>query len=153
MGIPDPFPLHSSTVLGAHPLSFFSPSSIRGKTLEREVVSLVEKGAIELAPSLSRLLQPIVCGDDGLRVVEARHRPFHIEPSRPQVSVQDGNSPVCASLDAERRLDGISGSQVRLLAGSNPSGQSQVSQVRSLRSGLPVQALCFGLSTAPQVFI
>ena len=64
--------------------------------------------------------------------MEASHRPFHSEPSFPQTSVQDGNSPACATVSAERRLDGISGSKGRILAGSHPSVQPQVSQVCSL---------------------
>ena len=58
------------------------------------MLSLVEKGAVELAPLPSRVLQPIVCCDEGLRVVEASHRPFHSKSACPQVSVQDGDSPV-----------------------------------------------------------
>ena len=44
---------------------------------------------------------------------------------------------------AERRLDGVSGLEGRLLANSNPSGQPQVSQVRCLRTGVPVQGSMF----------
>ena len=31
------------------PIASYSPSSIKGKALEREILSLVEKGAVELA--------------------------------------------------------------------------------------------------------
>ena len=96
------------------------------------------------SPSLSRLLQPVVCVYEGLGVTKARPRPFHIEPSRPEVSVQEGETPqVCPSLGVEQRLDGVSGSQGHLLAHSNSSGQPQVSQVLSLQLGLPVQGSVF----------
>ena len=50
MGSSCPLPLHSSTVLGTHPFSDYTLFSIRGKALAQEVLSLVEKGAVELAP-------------------------------------------------------------------------------------------------------
>ena len=75
--------------------------------------------------------------------MEASHRPFHSESSRPEVSVQDGDSPVCASVCAEWRLDGISGSKGRILESSNPSRQLQVSQVRSFRTGVSIQSSVF----------
>ena len=45
-------PFLSDPPLAAEPIPFpsYSPTSIRGKALEKEVQSLVEKGAIELAP-------------------------------------------------------------------------------------------------------
>ena len=45
-------PFRSAPTLSLDPIPFptYSPSSIRGKALDREVVSLVEKRAVELAP-------------------------------------------------------------------------------------------------------
>ena len=45
-------PFLSEPPLAAEPIPFpsYSPTSIRGKALEKEVQSLVEKGAVELAP-------------------------------------------------------------------------------------------------------
>ena len=45
-------PFHSAPPLSSEPIPFpaYTPSSIWGKALEQEVLSLVEKGAVELAP-------------------------------------------------------------------------------------------------------
>ena len=45
-------PFLSEPPLAAEPIPFpsYSPTSIKGKALEKEVQSLVEKGAVELAP-------------------------------------------------------------------------------------------------------
>ena len=89
--------------------------------------------------SLSRVLQPVVFGDESLRVLEAGHRPFGVESVRPQDSIQDGDSSVCPFVSAEGRLDGVSRLEGRLLASSYPSGQSQVPQICSLQLGVPIQ--------------
>ena len=144
MGILDSLPFRPSIVRGSHPFSFVQPLVHQGQSSgSRSSFSCGEGGSRAGPPSLSRLLQPIICSDEGLRVVEASHRSFHSEPSLPQVSVQDGDSPVCASVCAERRLDVISGSKGLILAGSYPSGQPQVSQVRILRTGVSVQGSVF----------
>ena len=144
MRILDTLPLRSSTVPESHPFSFVHPLVHQGQSSGTGSSFPCGEGCGRAgSPSLSGLLQLIVCDDKGLRFVEACHQPFHSEPSRPQVSVQDGDSPVCASLGAKQRLDGISGSLGCLLVGSYPSGQPQVSQVCSLRSGVPVEGFMF----------
>ena len=50
MGLSDTFPLAPPLSLETIPFLASSPSSIRGKALEQEVISLVEKGAVKLAP-------------------------------------------------------------------------------------------------------
>ena len=137
MGIPNSLPLSFSTVLGAHPLSFVQPLVHQGLgSGSGSFFSGGERSSRASSSSLSRLLQLAACCDEGLRVVEANHRPFHSEPLSPQVFVQDGDSPVCASVGAKQRLDGLVGC---IIASSNPSGQPQVSQVCSLRMGVAVQ--------------
>ena len=92
------------------PYSAYSPESIRGKALEGEVRSLLEKGAIDRAgsPPVSVLLQPAFCGDESLRVVEAGHRPLAAESEGSEDILQDGDSPVCTSVGTSWRLDGFS---------------------------------------------
>ena len=48
-------PFRRAPILSKEPIPYpaYSPDSIRGKALEGEVCSLLEKGAIELAPLLS----------------------------------------------------------------------------------------------------
>ena len=104
-GVPDSLPLCSSIVLGSHPFSFEQPLVHEGQSSgSGSSFSCGEGGSRASPPSLSSLLQPVVSSEEDLRVVEAGHQPFHSEPSHPQVSVQDGDSPVCASVGAERRL-------------------------------------------------
>ena len=100
----------------------------------------------------SRLLQPCVRGVEDLRVVETCHRPLYSESLHPQDSIQDGDSSVGSSFGASRRLYDLSQSQRRLLACSYPSRQLQVSEVKAFGRPYQFRALCFGLSTAPQVF-
>ena len=85
--------------------------------------------------SFSGLLLLIVCGDEGLRFLEAGHRLFASEYE----GTQDGDSRVCSSLGSARRLDGVCRLEGCLLAGSDSSRQPQVPQVRGSRPGVPVQ--------------
>ena len=50
VGLSCSIPFGPSTVCGTHPFSVLQPTSIRGQALEKEVQSLVQKGALELAP-------------------------------------------------------------------------------------------------------
>ena len=68
--------------------------------------------------------------------------------------VQDGDQPVSPLSCLEGRLDGLDRPEECLPSGPRPSGEQEVRSVCGLRQGLPVHGtiLCFGLSTAPQVF-
>ena len=75
------------------------PDSIRGKALEGgSSFSVGEGGNRAGFPSFSRLLQPVICGDESLRVVEASNRPLATESEGSEDILQDGDSPVCASV-------------------------------------------------------
>ena len=89
---------------------------------------------------LLRALQPDICGDEGLWVLETSDRFVYAQSESPQDSLQDGDSPVCASVCAERRLDGFHRLEGCLLANPHTSGQSQVSQIRSFESSISVQS-------------
>ena len=136
-------PFRRALTLSKEPIPYpaYSPSSIRGKALEGEVRSLLEKGAIELAPLPSpRVLQPAVCGDESLRIVEAGHRPLATESASSEDIFQDGDSPVDTSFGTSWRLDGVSRLEGSVLASSDASGVAQVPRIRSLREGVPVQS-------------
>ena len=143
MGLQDSFPL-SSPVFGVHPFSVVQPLIHQGSGPE-EGSSFFgrEKCGRAGTSSFSRLLQPIVCRDEGLRVLETDHRSFHSEYLCSQVSIQGGDSPVCSSVCVEQRLDGVFGLEGVLLANSNSSEKPQVSQIRCFRMGLPVQGSVF----------
>ena len=78
------------------------------------------------SPPVSGLLQPVICGDESLRVVEAGHRPLAAESESSEDILQDGDSPVSTSVSTSWRLDGVSRLERCILAGSNASGVSQV---------------------------
>ena len=139
----DALPFCTSTVLGAHPFSGLYPIVHLGQGL-RTGSSFPggEGGGRASSPSLSRVLQPLICGDESLGVVEAHDRPFHPEPSCPQDSLQDGDYPVC-SLGEEWGLDGVLGSQGCVLAGSSSSRQPQVPEVHGFREGFPIHGSLF----------
>ena len=109
-------------------------------------------------PSLFRrtcLLRPfsrLFGGDESLGVMETSDLFVHPQSESPQDSLQDGDSSICASVCAEQRLDGLRRFEGCFLASSNTSKQSQVPQFCRFESSISVQALCFGLSMAPQVF-
>ena len=89
--------------------------------------------------SLSGLLQPVVCSDESLRSVEAGHRSLSLESKGTADILQDGDSPIRASVSTPGGLDGVSGLEGCILAGSDASGISQVPQVHGGREGVPVQ--------------
>ena len=134
-------PFHVGPTLSKDPIPYpsYSPSSIRGKTLDAEVLSRREGSGGACSSSLSRVLQPVVYGDEGLRILEAGHRPFATESEGAQDFLQDGDSSVCSSLGSAGRLDGFSRLEGYLLAGSDSSRQPQVSQVCCLWLSVPVQ--------------
>ena len=87
--------------------------------------------------------------------MEAGDRPLVTEPEGAEDVLQDGDSPVGFAVCPNRGLDGVSGLEGRIFAGSDASRISQIPQVRGGREGLPVQgSLLWTLhsSTAPQVF-
>ena len=123
-----------------HPLSFVQPLVHQGQSSGcRSALSCREGSSGVCSSSISRVLQLFVCGDEGLRVLETGHRSFVTESEGAQDFLQDRDSPVGASLGAAGRLDGVSRLEGCLLAGPDPSGQPQVSQIRSLWSSVPVQ--------------
>ena len=140
MGISHSLPLGPHLIRGTHPLPFVQPLVHQGQGL-RGGSSLVigEGGNRASSSSVSRLLQPAVCGDEGLGVVEAGHRPFVTESEGSEDFFQDGDSPVGTSFGPGWRLDGVSRLERCVLASSDASGLTQVPQVRSVREGVPVQ--------------
>ena len=132
-------PFRWASTLSEEPIPYpsYSPTSIRGKALEGEVLALLEKRAIELAP----LPSPGYYGRlfEGLGVVEASHRPFVTESEGSEDLFQYGDSPVGTSFGSGWRLDGVSRLERCVLASSDASGLLQVPQVCSVREGVPVQ--------------
>ena len=70
----------------------------------------------------------------------AGNPPLATESEDSEDILQDRDSPVCTSVGTGWRLDGFSGLEGCVLAGSDASGVSQISPVRGLWKGLPVQS-------------
>ena len=132
---------HSLTLgptLSEEPIPYpsYSLTSIRGRALEGGVSRVVGERSNRAGSSFfSGLLQPAVCGDEGLRVVEAGHRPLVTESEGSEDFFQDETLQ-----SAERGLDGVSRLEGCVLASSDASGKLQVPQVCSVREGVPVQS-------------
>ena len=153
MGVQSSLPLRASTSCGAHPFSVLQPHFHQGQGLgEGGSASCRERSGRACSFAFSRLLQPGICGDEGLGVMETSDRFVNPQSESPQDSLEDGDSSVCASVCAEQRLDGLHRLEGCILASSSTSGQSQVPQICRSESSFQFKALCFGLSTAPQVF-
>ena len=130
---------HSPVLL---PIPSYSPSSIKGKALHGEVLSSISKGAVELAPP-SRLLRPSVRSVEGnghlSRFVQLTS--FKMETNQSvlhaawrddwmfSIDLKDAYLQLPIHPDCRRYLRFVADGQVHQL-----------------------EALCFGLSTAPQVF-
>ena len=140
MGISHSLLLGPHLIRGTHPLPLVQPHVHPGQSLgEGSSLFVGERSDRAGSSSFSGLLQPTVCGDEGLRVVETGHRPFATESEDSEDFLQDGGSPVSASFGSDWRLDGVSRLEGCILASSDASGLPQVPQVRSVGEGVPVQ--------------
>ena len=153
VGVSHSLPSGSHFIQGTHPLPGLQSRFHPGQGTGGRNPGVAGQGSDRASSSsLSRLLQPVIRGDESLRSVEAGHRPLATESEGATDILQDGDSPVRTSVSTCWGLDGVSRLEGCVLAGSNASGISQVPQIRGGREGVPIQVLCFGLSTAPQVF-
>ena len=140
MGISHSLPSDLHLIQGTHPFSSILSQFHQGQGFGgRGAFSSGERSRRTGSPPFSRLLQPSFCGDEGLRVVEAGNRPIVTKPEGVEDVLQDGDSPVGPVVGPTWGLDGVSGLEGRIFAGSDASGISQIPQVRSFREGLPVQ--------------
>ena len=89
--------------------------------------------------SLSRLLQLHFCRLEGFGLMETHHRPFPLEQGCSSDKVHDRDEPVGSMCSSEGRLDGPHRPKGCLLSGPSPSREPEVSSVRRLQEGLPVQ--------------
>ena len=106
------------------------------------------------SPSLSRLLQPVIRGDESLRSVEAGHQPLTTESEGSKDILQDGDSPVSRLLLSVRAGDWMVSLDLKDAYLQVPMHPESRKFLRFVACGKVYQfkMLCFGLSTAPQVF-
>ena len=141
VGISHSLPLGSRFIQGTHPLPGLQSRFHPGQGLGGGSLFVVRQGSNRAGSSpLSGFLQPVIRSDESLRSVEARHQPLSTESEGSKDILQDGDSPVSTSVSTSWRLDGFSRLEGCLLAGSNASGVSQVSQIRGVWEGVPVQS-------------
>ena len=152
VGIPDSLPSGSHLIQGSHPFSGILSQLDQGQgSGRRGSVSAGQGCDRNGSPSLSGLLQPVVCGNESFGSVDAGHRPFHSELEDSADILQDGDTSICSSFGSSGRLDGVSGKDVYLQVLMHPDSRKFL---RFMVGGKVYQfkVLCFGLSTAPQVF-
>ena len=82
----------------------------------------------------------------------ARDRSLSPERVRPPYSVQDGNSLLCTFICQREGFSSFPGPERCVLSDPDPVIFEEAIEVHVGRDSLPVPSLCFGLSTAPQVF-
>ena len=148
-------PFRRAPTLSGEPIPFsaYCPNSIRGKALEQEVESLLQKGAIELAPlpSLgyySRLFvvmkasgswRPVI--DLSLLNLRVLKTPFKMETIQSTLlSVRRGDWMVSIGLK-----------DAYLQVPIHPDSRKYL-RFMAFNKVYQFKVLCFGLSTAPQVF-
>ena len=100
----------------------------------------------------SRLLHPSVRSVEDLGVMASGHRPLPSQSLCGRVTLSDGDHSVRAPVSTSGGLDGLYRSQGSVSSSAGSSCFSSLSSLHVPWHGLPVKALCFGLSTAPQVF-
>ena len=140
VGISNSLSSGSHFIRGTHPFSSLLSRFDQGQSFGGRGPVVTGKGSNRTcSSSLSGFLQPVVRCDESLRSVEAGHRSLSPEPEDSADILQDGDSPIRTSVSAPWRLDGVSGLEGCILAGSTTSGISQVPQVHGGREGVPVQ--------------
>ena len=139
-GIFHSFLNHSPTVQGSDPRVQLLPQFHQGESFGGGDSGSYRQGGCGTRVSFSGLLQSHLCGDEGLGNLAPHHRSVHFEQVCHGDQVQDGDCPVGSVFCETGRLDGISGPEGRVSSGPGPSGEQAFSEVRELRSGLPVQS-------------
>ena len=139
-GISHSFPEGSHFIQGAHPFFGILPQFHPGRGLGAGGEVSAPEGSDGVgSTSFSRLLQPSFCSDESLGVLAASNRPFLAKSQGVEDTIQDGDYPVHSVVSPQRGLDGLHRPQGRISPGSNPSGFQEVSEIRGLQQGLPVQ--------------
>ena len=144
VGISNSLPSGSHLIQGSHPFSGLLFQLDQGQSSGGRGSGFTGQGCNrDGSASLSGVLQPVICSNKSFGSVEAGHRPFHSELEDPTDILQDGDTSICSSFGSSRRLDGVSGLEGCVLAGSDASGISQVPQVHGGREGVPIQGSLF----------
>ena len=128
MGVlPHPFPQPTSAAYGAHPYAFVQPLVHQGGCARGGYPGFNYQGCGgACSASLSRFLQPSVCGLENLGVMASGHRPLGPQLLRGCVTLPDGDHPACPPFHPSGRLDGLQRSSGGVPSGSGSSGISSL---------------------------
>ena len=137
------FCLPSSSVSNAGPPSKLLPQFHLGVSSFCFRKRLADEGCHRTGILRTRVLQPFVCYFEGHGLLAASHRPLSAQPLCPPFSFLHGSLPVGPPLPAPRGLDDFGRLSGRLPPGSSPPGISDVPQVLSRRSDLPISGSLF----------
>ena len=134
------FPEGSHFIQGAHPFFGLLSQIHQGQSLSAGGgVSAPEGSHRAGSTSFTGLLQPIICSDEGLRVVATSDRSFSFEPQGVENTFQDGDTQVHSVVSPQGGLDGLHRSQRCISSDSNTSGIQEISEVHGLREGIQIQ--------------
>ena len=147
-------PQHPSSFQCSHPNAFVQPHLHQGGCSGGGHLGLSCQGCCGACSTpFFRLLQPSVRCVEDLGVVASSHRPLPSQSLCGLVSLPDGDHSICAPVGASGGLNGLHQSERSVSSSAGSPSFSSLSSLRIQGQCLPVQkALCFGLSTAPQVF-
>ena len=146
-GVSHTLPPASASVYGTHPHAFVcSYFHRRGCTRGGHPAVDCQGCCGACSSSLSQLFQPPVSGLEDLGVVASGHRPVPAQSLRGHFPLSPGTHPVCSHVSP------TGGSSGGVSSGSCASGISSLPALCGSWPHLPIHALCFGLSTATQVF-
>ena len=143
-GVLHTLPSASSSVCGTHPLAFVSPHFHQGGCTRGGHPCFDRQGCRgACSSSVSRLLQPPVCGLEDLGVVETGHRPVSSQPLRGRFALPRGDHPVCSSVGPSGGLDSLHRPSGSVSSGSCPSGFSSLPPLCGAWLRVPVQSDVF----------
>ena len=137
----------------SHPNAFFQPHLHQGGCYGGGHLRLYCRGCCGACSTpFSRLLQPSVRSVEDLGVVASGHRLLPSQSLCGRVSLPDGDHSVCAPVSASGGLGGLHRSEGSVPSSAGSSSFSSLLRFLFRDTVYQFKALCFGLSTAPQVF-
>ena len=151
-GIQDPLLQTTSFVRPTPPHATLFPIFHQGKSLGAGVPRSTPQESHRTGSSGSRLLQSPICGPEGFRGMAPHHRPIHPEHLHRIPAISHGDSSVLPSLHSPGDcMISLDLQDAYLQVPVHPESRRYL---RFTMGGVSYQfrVLCFGLTTAPQVF-
>ena len=140
-GVSHTLPPVSSYVCGTHPHAFVCPYFHQRGCARGGHPGFDCQGCCgACSSSVSRLLQPPVCGLKDLGVVATGHRPVSPQLLRGRFALPHGDHPVCSSVCPTGGLDGLHRPSRSVSSGSCSSGISSLPVLCGSWPHLPVQS-------------